>query len=89
MLCSELLFNFSLFPDAASASYCCFSLFVLISVFVLQASGTIKYLDKCYCPGKDPYLSRDANLRSKMYELQTEYTKKNLEIAYKPGMYIK
>ena len=82
-----MLFNFCFVLDATAISYIALSLFVLISVFVLQASGAIKYLDKCYCPGKDPYLSRDENLRNKMYQLQSEYTKANLEIAYKPGKY--
>ena len=79
------MFNFSLVLDAATISSIGLSLFVLISLFVLQASGAIMYLDKCYCPGKDPFLGRDETLRNKMYQLKSEYTKSNLEIAYKPG----
>ena len=50
----------------------------------VPASGSF-YLDRCYCPGKDPYLARDANLRKKMYHLKSVYTSMHLPIQYRPG----
>ena len=48
--------------------------FVLVLNLVACSTG-LTYLDKCYCPKKDPYLNRDQNLRRKMYELRREWTK--------------
>lgn len=51
-------------------------------------SGSIAYFDKCYCPGKDPFLNRNAPLREKMYQLKTEYTSQNLQVKYRPGIVV-
>ena len=52
---------------------------------VTLISGSIGYFDKCYCPGKDPFLNRNAPLREKMYQLKTEYSSQNLQVKYRPG----
>ena len=57
----------------------------IVIVFCTNGSWAATYLDKCYCPGKDPYLNRAAALRNKMYELKTEYSSQQLEIKYRPG----
>ena len=56
-----------------------------ILLIVVKHTISITYLDKCYCPGKDPYLSRDKNLRNKMYELKSIYSGDNLDIWWRPG----
>ena len=60
------------------------SLLVLTCLLALRASSAITYVPKCYCPGKDPYLARDANLKNKMYQLKSEYTTNQLKINYRP-----
>ena len=61
----------------------------MLTVVVLVVgliSGSIEaYFDKCYCPGKDPFLNRNAPLREKMYQLKTEYSSQNLQVKYRPG----
>ena len=64
------------------------SLLVLTCLLALRASSAITYVPKCYCPGKDPYLARDANLKNKMYHLKSEYTTNQLKINYRPGWYL-
>ena len=62
-------------------------LLVCVLSFMFAALETVggAYYDKCFCPGKDLYLARDANLRTKMYHLKSEYFAKNLSVAYRPG----
>ena len=60
------------------------SLAIILLVLVAK-SIAITYLDKCYCPGKDPYLSRDKNLRNKMYALKSVFTSEKLDIWWRKG----
>ena len=62
------------------------SFLAVVVLVVGLISGSIAYFDKCYCPGKDPFLNRNAPLREKMYQLKTEYTSQNLEVKYRPGI---
>ena len=58
---------------------------VIILLVLVAKSIAITYLDKCYCPGKDPYLSRDKNLRNKMYALKSVFTSEKLDIWWRKG----
>ena len=43
------------------------------------------YFEKCYCPGADALLARDALLRNEMYRLRREGTL-DLPVYFPPGI---
>ena len=63
------------------------SLAIILLVLVAKCIATT-WIDKCYCPGKDPILNilgmgKAKDLRNKMYELKSAHTSKKLNIWWR------
>ena len=62
----------------------------MLLVLVAQCIATT-WIDKCYCPGKDPILNvlnKAKDLRNKMYELKSAHTSKKLNIWWRKCKFI-
>ena len=50
------------------------------------------WIDKCYCPGKDPILNilndNAKDLRNKMYELKSAHTSKKLNVWWRKCKFV-
>ena len=59
---------------------------IILLVLVAKCIATT-WIDKCYCPGKDPILNilndKAKDLRNKMYELKSAHTSKKLNIWWR------
>ena len=58
---------------------------IILLVLIAKCIATT-WIDKCYCPGKDPILNalgKAKDLRNKMYELKSAHTSKKLNIWWR------